>query len=119
MAKRKRKTTTKFRLRHPREVGKFYRICDSSGGHPAMVYYSDVINDIYYVQRFSTKPRKDRIKLKHSINLSGNNDEWLVKKPELVGYDNLQYYQEYENYRIHEDDTSTVTRYQKFDLKMK
>ena len=115
--KRKRKSTNKFKQSHPREIGKFYRISDSSGGHPAMVYVVKLDEDTYFIQRFSQNERKDRIKLKHSIDPNSNKKEWLIKRPEAVEYDDLEYYQKYQNYRIHPDDVNIVIKYQKYDLK--
>ena len=69
--RRKRKTTQKLRDKHPRIVGNFYRISDKNGGHPARVYYSEPVLDIYYVQRFSRERRKGREKLLHSIDPEG------------------------------------------------
>ena len=112
MAKRKKKTTKKFRLKHPREVGKFYKIHDSKGGHPVRVYFAIPELYIYYVQRFSTKPRKDRIKLKHNIDPYNNNEQWLIKKPEKVRYDDIVYEVKYIGFRIHPEDEKTVKKYQ-------
>ena len=117
MGKRKRPSSNKFKKRHPREIGKFYKARDKSGGHPALVYYCDIENDLYLIQRFSTKPRKDRKKLKHSINPEGDNEEWLIKKPSAVGYDDLFFEQAYINYRVHHEDEEIVQKYQKYNLK--
>ena len=53
MAKRKRKSSKNFKLKHPREVGKFYRISDSKNGHPGRVFYSDPGEDVYFVIKFT------------------------------------------------------------------
>ena len=92
MAKRKRRNTKQFKLKHPREVGKFYRISDNNGGHPVLIYYADPEKDIYYVQRFSTKKRRGRIKLKNNIDPNSNKDQWLIIKPVVVHYDDLFYH---------------------------
>ena len=119
MSKRKRPTSIKFREKHPREIGKFYRINDTQGGHPVRVYYSDPTNDIYYVQRFTRKKRRDRKLLLHNVNPLSDEKQWLVKKPEAVGFDEMVYESKYEKYRIHQDDEKTIKKYQKFNLKKK
>lgn len=116
---KKRRSTINFRKRHPREINKFYRICDSKGGHPVLVYYCDADNDLYFVQRFSRKARKDRKKLLHSIDPNNNNEQWVVKKPIAVGYDDISFNQRYKNYRIHPDDIPIIKKYQKYDLNKK
>ena len=116
---KKRRTTKNFRKKHPIEMNRFYRISDSNGGHPVFVYFCDADKDLYYVQRFSTKPRKDRKKLLHSIDPNSNNEEWLIKKPIAVGYDDLFYNPKYENYRIHPDDMATIKNYQKYNINKK
>ena len=68
MSKKKRKSSCNFKVRHPREIGKFYHAYDRKGGHPSLVYFSNPDKDTYFIQRFSTKKRKGREKLKHSIN---------------------------------------------------
>lgn len=119
MANRKRPTSKKFRERHPRETGKFYRRGDNKGGHPARVYHSDAPNDTYFVQRFSRHGRKDRKKLKHNIDPNSKDEQWLVKRPEAIGYDDMVYDTKYSNYRVHPEDEETVKRYQKYGLKKK
>ena len=113
---KKKKTSLKFKEKHPREVGKFYFIYDSSGGHPALVYYADPINDIYYIQRFSTKYRKGRVLLKHNIDPASDKKQWLVKHPEVVDYDGILFVKKYENFRVHPDDLELVKKYQKYNL---
>ena len=115
MSKRK-KSTEKFKIKHPREIGKFYSAFDSNGGHPVMVYYADPVNDIYYIQRFSTKPRKDRIPLIHNVDPNSDKRQWLVKRPEAVGYDDILYVEKYKNFRVHIDDANLIEQYQKFNL---
>ena len=115
MSKR-RKTTLNFRKKHPRLVGCFYSCYDSCGGHPVLVYFADSGNDIYYIQRFSTKPRKDRVQLKCSINPDSNNEQWLIKKPEMVGYDDIYFTEKYKNFRVHPSDNEIVKKYQKYNL---
>ena len=117
--KRKRPTSKKFREKHPREIGRFYKIHDSKGGHPARVYYADPTNDIYYVQRFSTKSRKGRVKLLHNIKPGSDKEQWLIKKPEAVGYDDISYEINYVNYQINPDDQSTIEQFQIFNLEKK
>lgn len=117
MSKKRRKSTLKFKQKHPREIGKFYRISDSSGGHPAMVYVIKLDEDTYFVQRFSQNNRKDRIELKHSIDPNSDEKEWLIKRPEAVEYDDLEYCDKYYRFRIHPDDVATVIKYQKHNLK--
>lgn len=118
MSHNRRRTTKKFREKHPREVGKFYRISDKNGGHPARIYDSNVNNDTYLIQRFSTKPREDRKKLKHSIDPNEkNNTSWLVKRPDAVGYDDMTYEERYKDYRVHKEDMKTIKRYQKENKK--
>ena len=119
MPKRNRPSSKSFKIRHPREVGKFYKISDSSGGHPVRVYYCDIENDIYFVQRFSSKPRKDRIKLSHGLNPNVESEEYLVKKPVAVGYDNIKYCADYVNFCVNSKDEQILQKYQKFDLKKK
>lgn len=119
MAKKKRRTTLRFRLIHPREVGKFYRISDSNGGHPARVYLANPNENTYFIQRFSRKERKDRKILTHNIDPESKEEQYVVKKPEAVGYDELEYEAKYEIYRVHPDDEETVEKYQKFSLKKK
>lgn len=119
MGKRKRKSSKKFRQRYPRQINKFYHAFDKNGGHPSLVYFADSKNDIYYVQRFSTKKRKGREKLSHSINPQSNNDEWLIRKPSVIGFDDMVYKKEYEIYRIHEDDIEIVQKYRRYNLKKK
>ena len=113
---KKKKTTINFKLKHPRELGKFYSAYDSSGGHPVMVYFVNPIEDVYYIQRFSTKPRKDRILLLHSIDPTSNKSQWLVKRPEAVRYDDIVYTDKYKDFRVHKDDEANVKKYQKFNL---
>ena len=117
MAKKKNKTSKNFRLKHPCLVGGFYKIHDANGGHPIRVYFAIPEEDIYFIQRFSTKPRKDRVKLKHNIDPERNNDQWLVKKPEIVGYDDIKFEQNYINFRVHPEDEPIIVKYQKFNLK--
>ena len=117
MSKRRRKSSKKFVKNHPRKVGKFYHARDSSGGHPARVYYSNPKDDEYYIQRFSTHDRKEREKLKHSIDPNSNNDQWLIRRPEAVGFDDMIHKYEYDNFRVHPDDEEIVIKYQKYDLK--
>ena len=119
MAKRKRPSSKKFKENHPREVGKFYRRGDTKGGHPARVYHSDIIHDTYFIQRFSRHYRKDRKKLIHNIDPNSKEEQWLVKRPEAVGYDDIVYDIKYITYRIHPDDEKTLKRYQKYNLKKK
>ena len=113
MPKRKRPSSKKFRERYPRVVGKFYRIKDTNGGHPAMVYYCYAKNNTYFVQRFTQSKRKDRVKLLHNIDPESIKEQWLVKKPIAVKYDDIIYDSKYENYRIHKDDLEIVRKYQK------
>lgn len=117
---RKRPTSKKFRERHPRVVGKFYHRNDKKGGHPALVYKSYPEKDVYLIQKFSTKPRKDRELLKHNIDPEEDKkpkgvkrNQYLVKRPETVNYDGLTYYEKYRNYRVHPEDMKTVKKYQK------
>lgn len=117
---RKRPTSKKFREKHPREVGKFYHKNDKKGGHPALVYESHPEKDIYLIQKFSTKPRKDRQHLIHNIDPEEDKkpkgkrkEQYLVKRPEAVSYDGITYSKKYKNYRVHEDDIPTVKKYQK------
>ena len=119
MSKRKRPTSKKFRERYPRIKGNFYRRFDSKGGHPARVYHSDPLNDTYFIQRFSRHGRKDRKRLKHNIDPSSQEEQWLIKIPEAVGYDDMAYDANFTNYRIHPDDEKTIVKYQKYDLKKK
>lgn len=115
---RKRPTSQKFRERHPREVGKFYHHDDKNGGHPSRVYKSDAKNDTYLIQKFSTKCRKGRERLTHNIDPENVRDEqWITRKPEAVGFDDLKYLGKYKNYRVHPDDLKTVKKYQKFNIK--
>ena len=117
--KRKRPSSKKFKANHPRIVGKFYRASDSKGGHPVLVYYSDEVLNIYYVQRFSTKQRKGRKKLLHSIDPEMEDEQWLVSEPIIMNYDDMAYDSKFENYRIHPDDEAIVKKYQKHDLQNK
>ena len=117
--KRKRRTTIKFREKHPRENGKFYRVSDANGGHPGRPYYCDPKNDVYFVQKFSTKGRKDRKKLRHNIDPKEDGAQWLIKKPVAIGYDLMTYESKYEKYRVHEDDLPTLKKYQKMNIKKK
>ena len=120
MAKRNRRTSKKFRENHPREVGKFYRVSDSKGGHPARVYKSNPGEDTYLIQRFSTKPRKDRKILKHSIDPDETDKKkksWLVKKPAAIGFDDMTYEEKYKKYRVHEEDMETIKKYQSEKIK--
>ena len=117
MSRRKRKSTAKFKSNHPREIGKFYHVDDSNGGHPCMVYYCDPDNNLYYIQRFTQKYRDDRVQLTHNIDPHSNEKQWVNKTPEAVGYDNMKYLDKYKEYRIHEDDIETVKSLQKYDLK--
>ena len=112
MSKRKRKSSKNFKEKHPREIGKFYHAYDKSGGHPSRIYDADPDKDKYFIQRFSTKKRKGRIKLKHSINPKSDNDEWLIKRPEIIGFDDMTFKDKYKDYRIHPDDEKTVEQYQ-------
>ena len=119
MSKRKRPSSKIFREKHPREVGKFYHKEDTSGGHPVLIYEENVKEDTYSIQRFSTKPKKGRVKLKHNIDPKNDkNDQWLVKKPEATGYD-VKYLEKYKDFRVHPDDIDTVKKYQKSGLKKK
>ena len=114
---RKKKSSQNFRKRHPRLVGKFYIISDANGGHPARVYYADPENDTYYIQRFTTNGRDDRKQLLHSIDFDDAHEQWLVKTPIAVGFDDIKYKEEYKDFEVHKDDIETIKRYQKFDLK--
>ena len=119
MARRQRKSSKKFKLRNPREIGKFYKSFDSKGGHPIRVYYSNQEEDAYFVQRFSRKDRKDRIQLSHNIDPNSSEKQWLVKKPDVIGYDDMRYEDGYNAFRIHPDDVSIIKKYQKFNLNKK
>ena len=120
MAKRKRPTSNKFRERHPREVGKFYHKNDSKRGHPVLVYECHPDEDVYYIQRFSTKPRKGRVLLTHNIDPEEDikpetekKAQYLIKRVETVGYDGITYFEKYKNFRVHPDDMPIVKKYQK------
>ena len=117
---RKRPTSKKFREKYPRERGKFYHKNDSKGGHPVLVYECHPEIDTYCIQRFSTKPRRGRLLLAHNIDPEEDKkpkeekrSQYLIKRTETVGYDDITYYEKYKNYRIHEDDMSIVKKYQK------
>lgn len=116
---KKKKTTQNFKLKHPREEGKFYYMHDKNGGHPVYVYYADTVNNIYYVLRFTHAKRKGRIRMKHNIDPNSSEEQWMVKKPEVVSYDDMIYVEKYSCYRIHPDDIEMVIKYQKFNLNKK
>ena len=119
MQKRRRPSTNKFKERHPREVGVFYYISDKSGGHPARVYKCIPEIDTYYIQRFSTKPRRDRVKLSHHIDPEKDalgEKSWLIKKPEAVSFDDIRYNEKYNSFTIHPDDEELIKKYQRDDL---
>lgn len=117
--KKKHKTSRVFRLRHPREIGKFYNVNDNKGGHPGRVFYSNPDEDIYYIVKFSTKPRKDRIKLKHSIDPDRNNDQYVIKKATSKKYDDLIYKEKYITFRVHDEDLATIKMIESKYLKEK
>lgn len=117
--KKRRHSTKKFRLNHPREIGKFYHIGDMKGGHPIRVYVAKFSEDTYFVQRFTQNRRKDRVQLSHNIDPYSDKEQWLVKKPEAVGFDDITYKKEYEKFRLHNDDVGIVIKYQKYNLKKK
>ena len=117
MGKKRSRSSRKFRENHPREKNHFYRISDTNGGHPSRVYVSNPDNDSYYVQKFTSKKRRGRVKLLHNIDPSkdvGNTEEeqWLIKQPIEVNYDDLYYESRYESFRVHEDDMPTLKKYQ-------
>ena len=84
---KKRKTTKKFQSKNPREIGKFYNINDNKGGHPRKVFYADSEEDVYFIVKLSTKPRKDRIPLLHGIDQDKGHDQFVVKHPIQSDYD--------------------------------
>ena len=112
-----KKTSLKFRIKHPRRIGKFYHAYDKKGGHPSLVYFGDPDKDTYFIQRFSTKKRKGREKLKFNIDPGSKKEQWLVRRPEVVGYDDMTYKKEYEKFRVHPSDIETVKKYQKHKFK--
>lgn len=105
---KKRKTTKNFRTKHPREIGKFYNINDNKGGHPGKVFYANPEEDVYFIVKFSTKPRKDRIPLLHSIDPNKEHDQFVVKHPIESDYDGMEYKEKYSSFRVHPDDIATV-----------
>lgn len=116
---KKRHSTFKFRLNHPREIGKFYKVDDSNGGHPGRIYHAEPSEDIYFVQRFSTRGRKDRVRLTHNIDPESDKEQWLIKRPSAIGFDDMTYKDEYSKYRVHPSDNKTLIKYQKYNLKKK
>lgn len=89
-------------------MGKFYKIKDNRCGHPGRIFYAQPESNIYYIVRFSTKPRKDRIKLKHSLNPSHDNPQYVVKKAIQKSYDDMEYKKEYSFFRVHPEDEKIV-----------
>ena len=116
---KKKKSSTNFRLRHPREVGKFYSINDNKGGHPGKVFYADPTEDIYYIVKFSTKPRRDRVPLLHSIDPNKDHDQFVVKHPIEGGFDDMEYKEEYSSFRVHPEDIETVKQIEEKYLREK
>ena len=108
MSKRKRKTTIKFREKHPREIDKFYRISDSNNGHPGQVFFCDVENDLYLLVKFTQTDNKDRVKLAHNIDPNSKKDQYAHIRPFKLRYDDMEYTEKYISFRIHPDDVKLI-----------
>ena len=111
MRKNKRiRFTDNFKKTHPRNEGEFLYHPDKSGGHPVLVLKSNPINDKYYVASFSSKKRRDRIRLKHNIDPNISIDQYVNKKPSVYSYKQILFNKKYSNYRIHHDDKKTINK---------
>lgn len=110
MSSNRRKTTKNFKKNHPIKMGQFYKVSDSKTGHPAQVFFLNPGGDLYLVIKFSTKRRKDRIKLKHSIDPNSSHDQYIQKRPFEVNYDELNYNEKYLCFRIHPDDQELIEK---------
>ena len=105
---KKKKSTKKFKTKHPREIGKFYSINDNKGGHPGKVFYANPDEDVYFIVKFSTKARKDRQPLLHSIDPENEHPQFVIKRPVRSGYDGMEYKEKYSSFRVHPEDVETV-----------
>ena len=93
-----------------RKINQFYKIKDSSGGHPAQLYKINMLNNEYYIVRFSRKKRSDRIKLKHNIDPFSCEDCYVVKNPAIVKYSDLSEKERYKIFRIHQEDFQLIEK---------
>ena len=93
-----------------KEVGKFYKVKDKGGGHPAQVYKINIKNNEFFIVRFSHKERNDRIKLSHNIDPKSLDDCFIIKNPQIVSYSDLLNNPKYSKYRIHPEDIDVVQK---------
>ena len=70
---------------------KFYKLKDTNGGHPSLVYgYDDSGEEIKYKAiRFSSKKSHNNWELKKSINKKTSPKSFIKKQPEVRDYDSF------------------------------
>lgn len=72
------------------------------------MFYADSEEDVYFIVKLLTKPRKDRIPLLHSIDSDKEHDQFVVKHPIQSDYDGMEYKGKYSSFRVHPGDIETV-----------
>ena len=111
--KRKRKSTYQKRYNKPLTKGKFYRIKDSSGGHPSKLFKKNTKKNKYWIVRFTSSPGRHRTKLKHQIDPQRDGDSFVINNPSVEKYENFAKPYPLDNLRIHKDDLELVRKIQK------
>ena len=111
--KRKRKSTYQRRYNKPLIKGKFYRIKDSSGGHPSKLFKKNTKKNRYWIIRFTSSPGRHRTKLKHQIDPQRSGDSFVINNPSIEKYEDFANPYPLNNLRVHKEDLKLVRKIQK------
>ena len=63
--------------------GRFYVHSDRNGGHPALLYKKRDQKNLYFIVVFTSSPGRNRIKLRHSLDPSRNNNSFVHDNPAI------------------------------------
>ena len=110
--RRKRKSTYLRRFSKPLIRGKFYRVRDTSGGHPSKLFRKNTKKNKYWIIRFTSSQGRHRTKLKHQIDPERTDDSFVINKPTIEKYENFASPYPLENLRVHKDDLKIVRKIQ-------
>lgn len=110
--KRKRHSTYQRRYNKPLIEGKFYRVKDSSGGHPAKLYKKNTRKNKYWIVRFTSSPGRHRTRLIHQIEPNRDGFSYVINNPCIVKYENFLTPYSDNNLRVHKDDLKTIRKIQ-------